>query len=287
MIEPSPDLPFSEVPAPSQEQAWESWVAQVSRRLRQAFRLSCLALWGAQSALDFLLHVGGDRHRGSAARRAWQRRTARRALAILKVEAKVEGYPPRRGLLVCNHLGYLDVAVLAAIVPAVFVAKIEGKNWPVFGWLARCGGTIFVNRQCRQDVGRVIGEIHEALESGATVILFPEGTSSSGASVLPFRSSLLEPVRNSKHLAGIASLDYHLPEGSVEQEVCYWGDHRFGSHLLNLLSKRRIQATLRFGQAPCPLAQNRKQLAIDLRESVARLRKGSPAGRSPFHEKER
>jgi len=108
------------------------------------------------------------------------------------------------------------------------------------------------------------------------VTLFPEGTSSNGRSVLPFRSSLLEPVFRNGHQVTPAALDYQLANGSVEEEVCYWGDMTLGPHLLNLLSKEGIQANVRFGRPGVRSFADRKELARNLHESVCGLRAMGP-----------
>src|SRR5437773_7774078 len=99
---------------------------------------------------------------------------------------------PLSGLLVCNHLSYLDIVVLSSIRPCIFVAKRDVRAWPLFGWLARAAGTIFVERNCRSAAAHEVARISSAIESGLLVVLFPEGTSSDGATVLPFKSSLLQ-----------------------------------------------------------------------------------------------
>ena len=98
---------------------------------------------------------------------------------------------PSSGLLVSNHLSYLDIVVLSSIRPCVFVAKRDVARWPLFGWLAHAAGTIFVDRERRFSTEFVNG-IHEAIAAGLPVVLFPEGTSSDGSTVLPFKSALLE-----------------------------------------------------------------------------------------------
>jgi 1-acyl-sn-glycerol-3-phosphate acyltransferase len=95
-------------------------------------------------------------------------------------------------LLVANHLSYLDIVLLSSLTPCVFVAKNEVKDWPVFGWFARLAGTVFVDRNDRRDAARANELIRSALREGALVVLFPEGTSSNGSTVLPFKSSLLQ-----------------------------------------------------------------------------------------------
>src|SRR5262249_22692599 len=128
------------------------------------------------------------------ARATWLQKSSRRALRIFGTETSVTGIIPQSGLLVCNHLSYFDVLILAAITPSEFVAKSEVRKWPVFGWFARLAGTIFVERDKRSHTAQSAAEIASALADGSLVVLFPEGTSSGGETVLPFKSSLLEPA---------------------------------------------------------------------------------------------
>ena len=96
-------------------------------------------------------------------------------------------------LFVANHVSYLDIPVLATLHDGVFVAKADVKTWPLFGFLARIGRTIFVSRRASQLVRERL-EIANHLASGESVFLFPEGTSSDGTKVLPFRTALLSAV---------------------------------------------------------------------------------------------
>jgi lyso-ornithine lipid O-acyltransferase len=211
-----------------------------------------------------------------AARALWLQRHSRRVLKIFNMEVRIEGPVPVSGLLVSNHLGYLDIFVLASIAPAVFVAKREIRSWPVVGWLTQLGGTLFVDRTRRVQVGQVNGEIQAALSWGALVVLFPEGGSSNGQTVLPFKSSLLEPAVEPGHPLSVSAIQYAIEDGDVVREVCYWGDHTFFPHLLNLLGKRAIRATVRFAPVQRTGA-DRKQLAVQLREEVMKLKtEGAP-----------
>ena len=97
------------------------------------------------------------------------------------------------GLTVSNHLTYLDVLAYGAVRPFLFVAKSEVRRWPLLGTLASLGGTIYVDRDRGLQVADATLEIEQALRDGISVLLFPEGTSSNGSSVLPFRSPLLTP----------------------------------------------------------------------------------------------
>ena len=223
------------------------------------------------AVFDFLIHCAfRPKKSGRAGRAAWLQRASRRHLRIFKFQAQVTGPVPARGLLVCNHLSYLDVLVLASVAPAVFVAKRDVKSWPVIGWLASLAGTVFVDRERRTQVGQTNEEIRQALEAGVLVILFPEGTSSDGQTVLPFKSSLLEPAAQQNHPLSVALIQYQLEAGDVSEDVCYWGDMTFLPHLLNLLGLRTIRASVRFA----PFQQNindRKELARRLHAEILQM----------------
>ena len=178
---------------------------------------------------------------------------------------------PSFGLLVSNHLSYLDIVVLSSIRPCVFVAKRDVASWPLFGWLARAAGAIFVDRDRRFLSVETVDRIREALASGTAVVLFPEGTSSDGSTVLPFKSALLESVVQLRCPVASASVEYALDNGSVANEVCYWRDMTLVPHLLNLFFKREIRANYSFSRAKVRDG-NRKQIAHELRDEIISLR---------------
>ena len=204
------------------------------------------------------------------ARALWLQRISRRVARIFQMEMRSAGEIPSRGLLVSNHVSYLDILLLSSLTPAVFVAKREVKSWPVMGLLARLGGTVFIDRQRRTHVGAVNDEIQTALDDGALVIVFPEGTSSDGKTVLPFKSSLLEPATQQQHPLTVACIQYTLADGDAGDEVCYWGDHSFFPHLLNLLSKDKVCANVRFAPVK-DHGSDRKELAQQLHAAVLEL----------------
>jgi 1-acyl-sn-glycerol-3-phosphate acyltransferase len=205
------------------------------------------------------------------ARAAWLSRSSRRHLKIFGYSADVAGDIPKSGLLVSNHLSYLDILAISSVTPAVFVSKAEVRSWPLFGWFAAIGGTVFINRQRRTHVGEVNQEIEIALAAGALVVVFPEGTSSDGTDVLPFRASLLEPALRGDYEISVGCIRYELPDGDARNEVCYWGEHSFLPHLVNLLGKKSVRATLHFGKFQ-HTTDDRKELAQQLREAVLKLK---------------
>jgi 1-acyl-sn-glycerol-3-phosphate acyltransferase len=204
-------------------------------------------------------------------RARWLQNVCRRALQVFHVELRAIGPIPSSGLLVCNHLSYLDVLVLGATAPCVFVSKCEVRCWPVFGWFASLAGTLFLRRDKRSDVARMNREMRRALDTGVLVVLFPEGTTSDGRAVLPFKSSLLEAATGPPHGLSVGFIEYALNDGSVANEVCYWRDMTLAPHLLNLLGKRGLEAQLRFTRLR-QASPDRKQLARQLHSEVVRLK---------------
>ncbi|HAO80973.1 MAG TPA: 1-acyl-sn-glycerol-3-phosphate acyltransferase [Verrucomicrobia subdivision 3 bacterium] len=205
------------------------------------------------------------------ARAAWLHRSSRRHLKIFGYSADVAGAIPKNGLLVSNHLSYLDILAISATTPAVFVSKADVRRWPLFGWLAALAGTVFVERERRTLVVEVNREIQTALDTGVLVVIFPEGTSSNGETVLPFRTSLLEPAARGGHEIATGWIHYELDDGDAKQEVCYWGDHSFFPHLINLLGNKSVRATIRFGKFERTTA-DRKELAKQLHAAVLELK---------------
>ena len=107
----------------------------------------------------------------------------------LKVETIGTPLTGKQAIFVSNHLSYLDIPVIGSVLPASFVAKAEVASWPVFGFLAKLQQTAFISRS-RSAVQREKGNLAAFLEQGKSLVIFPEGTSSDGSKVLPFRSSL-------------------------------------------------------------------------------------------------
>lgn len=193
-----------------------------------------------------------------------------RGLRVLGVEVQAIGPVPHGGLLVANHVSYLDMLVLASLAPATFVAKSEVASWPVFGRLARLSGAVFVRRSMRLGVRSALAQMREVLQAGGLTVLFPEGTSSDGDQVLPFHPALLASVP-AGGVVHVAHLIYKVPGADAGRLVAYWGRMLFGAHLLRLLCLRRIGVEIRFARCT-GLPHDRKARAIHLRQAVLDLR---------------
>ena len=188
-------------------------------------------------------------------------------------------------LILSNHVSWLDICVISALAPVVFVAKSEVARWPVFGWLARLQRTIFINRQARHQTGAATREIAGRLLGGDAVVLFAEGTSSDGIRVLPFRSSLVGAVHhalgNSTHHTHVTvqpmSLAYigfsGVPMGrGLRERVAWYGDADLVPHLLHVLSSGAVDVTVSWGEAVAyDMRADRKAIARAAEKSVRRM----------------
>ncbi|HYK34768.1 lysophospholipid acyltransferase family protein [Alloacidobacterium sp.] len=205
-----------------------------------------------------------------ADRAAWLQSACSLVLRRLSISLTTEGPSPRTGLIISNHLSYLDIMLHAAAGPRIFVSKSEVRSWPLLGWLARCGGTIFIVRGSRSGATEAAIGIEYALRSGITVVLFPEGTSTDGTTLRPFHSFLFEPAVEAESPITATAVSYEA-EDTVERNLCYYGDMGFISNLIDMAGHRSIHGRVRF-DAKSRVYGNRRHAANDTWERVARLR---------------
>lgn len=193
-------------------------------------------------------------------RALWVHLASRALLASLGIHSHIEGQPPTRGLVVSNHLSYLDILILSAAMPCFFVAKVEIGGWPYFGRAGRAGGTIFVDRSSQASATSVAEQISERLKLSIPVLLFPEGTSTDGAQVLRFHSRLIDPATEAGAPITAAAVRYVLKDGVQERELCWFGDTTFLPHLLKMLGTHGFEALVQFGQ---PQVYTDRRIASD------------------------
>jgi 1-acyl-sn-glycerol-3-phosphate acyltransferase len=188
-------------------------------------------------------------------------------------------------LILSNHVSWLDICVVSAISPVVFVAKSEVAGWPVLGWLAKLARTIFINRQARHRTGAATREIAGRLLGGDAVVLFAEGTSSDGVRVLPFRSSLVGAVHHAlSHSTDHTNITVQpmslayvslsgVPMGrALRERVAWYGDADLVPHLVHVLASGAVDVTVSWGEAvACDLSADRKAITRDAEKSVRRM----------------
>jgi 1-acyl-sn-glycerol-3-phosphate acyltransferase len=245
-------------------------------RVRGAVKLVLFAKVTALAAVAHLpvplLRLVGLRHRAVRVS-AWVfRNWARWSARILGARIEVEGSPPSPPfVLASNHLGYVDIMVLASQINCVFISRADVAAWPVVGYLVRMVGTIFIDREAKRDIPRVLDLVDENLAHGRGIVIFPEGTTSDGSTVLRFQPALLEAAARSGIPVRCVSLTYRTPTGSAPANlaVCWWGDMTFWAHVLRLFRLPGFVAKVSF--APDSIREtDRKRLAAAAREIVLR-----------------
>ncbi|HUR72465.1 MAG TPA: lysophospholipid acyltransferase family protein [Candidatus Limnocylindrales bacterium] len=170
--------------------------------------------------------------------------------SILNIKLTIvgnEGQLERGGyVIIANHVGYIDGIVLGSIFPIVFVSKKEVRSWPIVGqWNILCG-TVFIDRQHKEQVGLLVQEMSRKLKHEANILLFPEGTSTNGERMLPFQTVPLAAPLRSRSVIVPTTLAYKslddVPINAVNRDLIYWyGDMDFVSHFWKLLALRSIE----------------------------------------------
>lgn len=219
--------------------------------------------------LEYQIHGGTT---WDPLRRAlWQQRFASRLLKVMRLSVDARGTPEAGSFIAANHLGYMDILVMASQTPQVFLSRKDVGDWFFIGRFVRMAGTLFIDRSRRSEVLAQEEGFARAIECGVGMTVYLEGTSSDGSEVLPFKSSLLEPAVKNQWKVTPAYIRYECEGGDPALDVCWWGDMTFGSHLLKMMTLRSIQATIVFGEARQP-GTDRKALAKALREDVLALK---------------
>jgi 1-acyl-sn-glycerol-3-phosphate acyltransferase len=210
-------------------------------------------------------------------RALWAQYTAKAIMAGVGIGYHIEGTPPTSGLVVSNHLSYLDVLILSAAMPCFFVAKIEIGGWPIFGWAAHVSGTIFLDRTSKDSAMSVADQMVERLTQPIPILLFPEGTSTDGSQLLPFHPRLIDPATSTGTQITTAAIRYVVEDGTPEKELCWYGDETFGAHLLKVLGVAGFSAEVRFG---LPHVYTDRRVAADATQAeIAAMREQMTRGR--------
>jgi 1-acyl-sn-glycerol-3-phosphate acyltransferase len=212
------------------------------------------------------------------------RRWCRRLLRMLNVDARLSGsFASQRGnvLIVANHISWLDIFVLNAMQPVRFVAKAELARWPVVGRMVRGTGTLFVERERKRDARRVNHHAARALAGGDIIAVFPEGTTTDGSEVLPFKSSLLQPiVQACGHVQPVA-IRYRAATGEATTAAAYVGDDSFLRSFWRVTGARTLIVELHASPALAARARHRRELAHDAEIAIRAVLREAAAATAP------
>ncbi len=170
---------------------------------------------------------------------------SRQLLRVLGVELQAQGPLPRPGqLLVSNHISWVDVFVINAISPLSFVCKDDVRSWPVLGWLVARNHTVFIRRASRSSAAEVRRELVGSLSCGRSVMVFPEGTTTDGRSVLPFRAALFQAAIDAGRAVKPVRLRYLDHDGALSDATVYIGETTFWESVCRIARAPRTVATV-------------------------------------------
>lgn len=248
-----------------------------AERRRAIWRFALLAL-GLLAGMAALVVARGVEHITHAGARALSphvvRAYCRFFLRVIGLQVQAQGTPMRgRGALVANHASWLDIFVLNALTPAMFVAKSEVAGWPGIGPLARLTGTVFIRRDKREAQAQT-HILAQEFRRGHRLVFFPEGTSTDSTLVLPFKPTLFQAFLAPDMPTGMevqpVSLRYHAPEGTDPRFYGWWGGMEFATHFLRVLGQRPQGGVTVTCHSPiaCTAKTTRKALAQQAEAAV-------------------
>ncbi len=198
---------------------------------------------------------------------------------MLGLRIKICGIPPpseQQTLILANHISWVDIFALNSVSTARFVAKAEVGRWPLIGQLCKGTGTLFIERGNKRSTVHINHEIIAGLEAGQRIAVFPEGTTSDGSSLKPFRSSLLQPAIECQTTIQPVYLRYVDATGNASSAAAYCDDISFGASMWKLLGSKDITVELHYLESMAVThADDRRELSkrieSRLREKHAEL----------------
>ena len=196
---------------------------------------------------------------------------SKKMLAVLGIALDVAGEPARRSsLLVANHVSWLDIMAVHAVVPeARFVSKADVRSWPLVARLVDAAGTLYLERERKRDALRVVHAVAEALAAGQVVAIFPEGTTSTGHGLLPFHANLLQAAIATGTAVQPVALRFADATHAVSEAVEFIGDTGLLASLWRTSLGDGVRVRLAFLPPRASAAVERRALAERLRGDIA------------------
>ncbi|MFH1877806.1 MAG: lysophospholipid acyltransferase family protein [Candidatus Omnitrophota bacterium] len=229
--------------------------------LRCLYRITALALWLVFACLISVPYQfsGWEGNRKiSRIVRLWARGVAR----ILNLKIKKYGEMPslQRGLVVSNHLGYIDIITHGTLFPSRFTSTTVIARWPVIGWIISLTRPVWVDRGYKPASKKASRDFIKTMRRGMCLIVYPEGTSTDGkGGILDFKSTAFEAaVSGNMPVLPVLTLYKEKPG---EKTVCWYGDMTLFPHIWEVLKRPSIEAELYFLDAIFPEGRSRKELA--------------------------
>lgn len=235
--------------------------------IRAVWRLLRVALHGLHGLLLVLLRFGSM----SATQRhgvvAWW---SAKMLRVMGLRLVVQGkFRPGAKLVVANHVSWIDIMAIHAVCPeARFVSKADVQKWPLLNRLVSAGGTLYIEREKRRDALRVVHQMADALKSGDTVAVFPEGTTGDGRTLLPFHANLLQAAIATATPVQPVALRFSDAGNVVSTAAQYLGDTTLIQSLWRLACGNQVVVRLQVMTAQGTAHADRRALAEHLRATI-------------------
>ena len=161
-------------------------------------------------------------------------------------------------MFVANHVSWADIHALNSLISLRFIAKLEIKKWPIFGYLVKKSGTIFIDRTTRKDAARIVSIATEALKIGDNIGFFPEGATTDGTHLLPFKSSILQAAISANAMIWPVAIRYLNMDGSTNKAMAYAGEMTLGESMISVLKQKNPVVELHFLSPITALESNRQ-----------------------------
>lgn len=247
-----------------------------TNRATRLFRISCVLFY----TLTGTLIAAGVFPMAKKSLRSWLIRWwSKRILAAFNLQVTCTGNIPQENatlvntMFVANHISWTDIHAINSIIPLRFIAKSDIKNWPVFGYLAKKANVLFIDRSKRKDAARTIDTATLSLQSGDNLCLFPEGTTTDGTKIRPFKSSLFEAAIQANSAIRPISIHYPCADGSTNTGIAYAGETTLLESIQQVLHQKRPVVELCF-LAPITMQEfsvetkDRRLLALHVQQLI-------------------
>lgn len=198
-------------------------------------------------------------------------------LAAFNLQVSSHGHIPAKDtpltttMFVANHISWSDIHAINSIITLRFIAKSEIRNWPVFGYLVSRANTLFIDRSKKRDAKRTIDVAVQSLQAGDNLCLFPEGTTSDGTVLYPFKSSLIQAAIEARASIRPVAIRYPHPDGGVNIDVAYAGETTLMQSMHKILSQKQPVVELHFLEpitAEDVARRDRRELTLHIESQI-------------------
>ena len=201
--------------------------------------------------------------------RSW----AAKLLRVLAIEIRVQGTAPTLAthgvMFVSNHVSWMDVWLLLSVRPLRFISKADVRAWPVVGYLAQAGGTLFIHREKRHHTAAIVGQAEAVLAQGDCLALFPEGTTTNGLRLRAFHPSLFQVAVDHGGAISLVTIRYVFANGQIDTAPAYADEISLPGSMRAILARRKIIAEVNYFATLDIVGKTRRELSSAAEAAIA------------------